>query len=436
MFQSRRASGTQRKDATRHRLPGRPPLWRSITVALVTVGIATVCRLWLDPILGAKHPLTLYFAAVAVTAWYGGFGPAMFATAVSYFAADWFFITPRFAFNFPRTNLNELLLLVSFLFSCFAIAITSAIMQRALADAWRKQTELEAEIAERERVEERLKDAQAQLERHTRFLEESVEERTAHLRETIRSLEGVCYHIAHDLRAPLRAMDGFTSILLAEHQEQLDAAAREYLLHISEAAHRMDLLIHGLLEYGRLGHQSFPIKAINTEIVLDHVLQEFAAEIASRKARVTVDKRLPRVMANEQLLELVFTNLISNSLKFVRPGEAPAISVSGESCSGAPDPGYVRLKVSDEGIGIPPEYAARAFWIFERLHPRTDYPGIGIGLAIASKAVERMGGRVGLDSEEGKGACFWFELPMAPAQTAPERESSTMTQAGRAMVMT
>jgi K+-sensing histidine kinase KdpD len=158
----------------------------------------------------------LYFASVAIAAWYGGFAPAMVATVSAYFAADWFFITPRFEISLPHENLDEFLALIAFVFSCFAIAITSSIMRGALARARHKQRELENEIAERQRAEQALQQAQAQLRQYAEMLEERVEERTAHLHETIRSLEGVCYHLAHDLRAPLRAMEGFSAILLKE----------------------------------------------------------------------------------------------------------------------------------------------------------------------------------------------------------------------------
>jgi len=241
----------------------------------MTVGLATGCRLGLDPILGEHHPFTLYFAAVAISAWYGGFWPGALSILLSYFAADWFFISPRFQFNWPHDNLDEFLALIAFLFSGFAIAITSNIMRRALAHSRRKQQELEREIVERRRAEDALRQAQSQLRRHAGFLEKRVEERTAYLSDTIHSLQGVCYHIAHDLRAPLRAMDGFSTLLVRECSPQISAAGEGYAHQIIQASQRMDLLIHALLEYGRLGHSDFPLGPLALKPAINRVIDHF-----------------------------------------------------------------------------------------------------------------------------------------------------------------
>jgi K+-sensing histidine kinase KdpD len=161
-------------------------------VAVVTVGLGTACRLGMDPLLGNHQPFTIYFAAVAITAWYGGFGPALLSTVLAYLAADWFFIPPRFEFHRPHsTNYDEFVGLVAFLFSSLAIAFTSKVMRQALQKARQRQRELMHEIVERERAEKDLQQAQAQLRQYAAQLEERVEERTAHLQETVHSLEGV-----------------------------------------------------------------------------------------------------------------------------------------------------------------------------------------------------------------------------------------------------
>jgi K+-sensing histidine kinase KdpD len=392
-------------------------------VSLASVALATMLRIGLDPVLGDHHPFTLYFASVAIAAWYGGLGPAVLAIVVSYFAADWFFITPRFEFNLPRENLDEFLALMAFVFSCFAIAITSAIMRRALARSRRKQIELEHEVAERQRAEAALQRAQAQLRQYASLLEHRVQERTAHLLETVHSLEGVCYHLAHDLRAPLRAMEGFTTILLREYSPGLDATASGYLEHISDASRKMDLLIHGLLEYGRMGHADFPLCAVDPRQIVDAVLKRRAEEISGKGAEISLGDHWPEVVANEELLEVVFENLISNALKFLHPGLPPRVRIHSESV-GEPGPlrENVRFVIEDNGIGMSSEQVSRAFWIFERLHPRQDYPGTGIGLAIVSKAIERMDGRLGAESRANAGSRFWFELPAAEPELMPEVE--------------
>ena len=373
-------------------------------VAFATVGLGTAL-IGLDPVLGEHHPFTIYFAAVAITAWYGGFAPALLATVLAYFAADWFFVPPRFEFNWPHTNLDEFMALMAFLFSSLAIAYTSKIMREALQKSRQKQRDLEREIVERERAEKDLQQAEAQLRRYAGLLEDRVAERTAHLQETVHSLEGVCYHIAHDLRAPLRAMEGYSKILLNQYGPRFDAAGEEYANRISEAAARMDLLIHGLLEYGRLGHEQFPVDAVESRVVLDKVLGTLKCEIARRRAEITIEGEWPPVSGNDKLFEIVLISLLTNALKFVSAGVAPRVRVWAEGHENV-----VRFSVEDNGIGIAPEYLKKVFHIFEQLHSKDSYAGTGIGLAIASKAAERMGGRLGVESRVNQGSQFWIEL--------------------------
>jgi K+-sensing histidine kinase KdpD len=383
--------------------------------SFLTVGLATGLRIGLDPVLGEHHPFTIYFAAVAITAWYGGFAPALVATMLAYLAADWFFVSPRFEFNWPHTNLDEFIALLAFLFSSLAIAYTSKIMRQALEKARQKQRELEREIVERERAEKNLQQAQGQLRRYAALLEERVAERTGHLQETVRSLEGVCYHIAHDLRAPLRAMEGYSKILLNQYAPRFDAAGEGYANRISEAAAQMELLIRGLLEYGRLGHEQFAVEAIESGVVLDKVLALLKGEIARRQAEVKIQGEWPCVAGNEKLFEIVLISLLSNALKFVATGVAPRVIVRGESHANV-----VRFSIEDNGIGIAPEYLHKVFRIFERLHSKDSYAGTGIGLAIATKAAERMGGELGVESKLNQGSRFWIELP-GVRENGPER---------------
>jgi K+-sensing histidine kinase KdpD len=392
----------------------------SLLLSVAAVGLATLFRLALDPILGSHHPFTLYFAAVAVASWYGGFVPGIVATILAYFAADWFFITPRFEFNWPHSDLDEFIALLAFLFSCSAIAVTSNVMRQALDRAHRKQQELEREILDRQRAEQALQEAQVQLRQYADLLEDRVQERTAHLQETIQSLQGVCYHLAHDLRAPLRAMEGYSHILCQEYASRFDAAGGRYVQSISEAAQRMDLLIHGLIEFGRLGHQDFTLKTLDLEPVVERVLELFKTEIAAKRAIVKRGDWWPEVCGNESLVEIVILNLVSNALKFVPPGVSPQVELWAEQRENK-----IRIWVADKGIGLPPELKHQVFWIFQRLHPSAGYPGTGMGLAIANKAVERMSGRLGVETAPGQGSRFWSELPV-PAVKSFERTESLL----------
>jgi signal transduction histidine kinase len=148
--------------------------------------------------------------------------------------------------------------------------------------------------------------------------------------------------------------------------------------------------------------------------VLAKVLHELNEEITSSGARVRSPESCAEVFGNDTLLFIVFFNLLANALKFVPPGVSPLVEISCEmthhDTSAIP---YARFSVTDNGIGIPADRRHKAFWVFERLHPTLNYPGIGMGLALASKAIERMDGRIGIESAPGKGSRFWFELPLS-----------------------
>jgi signal transduction histidine kinase len=300
---------------------------------------------------------------------------------------------------------------VAFLFSGFAIATTTSLMRRALSQARRKQQELELEISVRQKTEKALHEAQAQLREHADLLEERVTERTRHLRETITSLEGVCYHLAHDLRAPLRAMDGYTSLLLSECSASLDSTGQSYAAKIVQAAERMDLLIDALMEYGRLGHENYPMEPIQLKIIVKRLVSQLSKD--REYPEVTLGETWPEVLGNIVLVELVVYHLLSNALKFTRPSVVPQLRIWMENRAGC-----VRIWIEDNGIGVPMEYADKVFGIFQRLHPSGKYPGTGIGLAIVAKAVSRMKGRVGVEANPKGGSRFWFELRLAPVNSS------------------
>jgi PAS domain S-box-containing protein len=262
------------------------------------------------------------------------------------------------------------------------------------------------DITERRAAEQAIRDARDQLSHQAKELERLVAERTAHLEQSLASLEGILYHVAHDLRAPLRAMHGFTSILLKEYASQFDATGEEYARRISEAAGRMDRLIYDLLEYGRLAHMPLPLSKVPIEQPLRRVLGDLNSEIESKHAQVEIAKPLPEVWANNAALEAILMNLVSNALKFVRPEQSPRIRIRTRE-----QDGVVRLCVEDNGIGIDPKYQDRVFRVFERLHKSDDYPGTGIGLAIVQKAAQRMNAAVGVQSILGQGSIFWVDLP-------------------------
>jgi PAS domain S-box-containing protein len=252
----------------------------------------------------------------------------------------------------------------------------------------------------------------AEVTRHAAELEERVAERTAQLGEANSELEAFAYSVAHDLRAPLRAMQGFSQALIEDYGDRLDAAGRDYAERISGAASDMDLLIHDLLAYSRLSREELKIEPVGLEPAVTEAQAQIGATLRERGGRISVEAPLPEVMGHRGTLVQVTANLLGNAIKFVAPDVEPSVRVWTE-----PREGCIRLWVKDNGIGIAPEHQERIFRVFERLHGRETYPGTGIGLAIVHRGVERMGGRVGVESAPGRGSRFWVELPTPEAQT-------------------
>lgn len=242
-----------------------------------------------------------------------------------------------------------------------------------------------------------------------RLLNEKLEARARELSEVNHELESFCYTIAHDLRAPLRAMEGFTSILLEENEAKLGVEAHEYGMRIQQAATRMDRMIQELLSYSRLTLMNFQPEPVRLSRVFKDVLAQLHWHIEQKKAVVDLKRSSRLVYGHHGMIVQVFANLINNALKFVPDDRQPHIEIQDEVIND-----HVRVLVSDNGIGIAPEHQKRIFRVFERLHERDQYEGTGIGLAIVDKAVQRMKGRVGLESNPGKGSTFWVELPLCP----------------------
>jgi signal transduction histidine kinase len=241
--------------------------------------------------------------------------------------------------------------------------------------------------------------------------EQALHERTALLEEALLELNTFAYSVAHDLRAPLRAIAGFSDMLQEDYGEALVPPAREYTRRISDNAKRMDNLITDLLTYSRLTRELMPDEHVNLESLLREILSRFGPEIRQSGAQIDVSGPLPPVVAHRISLDQVISNLLSNAIKFVIPGTPPRIRIFTQEKEDR-----VLLWVEDNGIGIAPEYQERIFGVFQRLHSLSDYSGTGIGLAIVRRAMERMGGRVGVESEPGKGSRFWIELKPAPTE--------------------
>ncbi|MCP6760527.1 MAG: ATP-binding protein [Fischerella sp. CENA71] len=309
------------------------------------------------------------------------------------------------------------------------------------------------------------KQAEAEIKQLNENLEQKVKERTTQLQEVNQELEAFTYSVSHDLRAPLRAMQGLAQALQEDYKSNLDETAQEYTNRIVTAAARMDTLILDLLAYSRLGRGEIWLQRLSLESAIADAINELDSDIQISQAHITIESTLPMVKAHRSILVQVLINLIGNALKFVASDVKPQVRIWAEErvggqgghsdteTRGNSDTGntdetlsasprlsfsasstssseasprlsfsasstsssskFIRLWVGDNGIGIASQHQQRIFRTFERLHGIESYPGTGIGLAIIKRGIERMGGSVGVESQLGQGSQFWIELPLA-----------------------
>jgi signal transduction histidine kinase len=358
------------------------------------VAVLATCLAWLVDILlqekFTESSVTLYVAAALISAWLGGWGPALASIGLTIAINLVFFHHPYLSMAVGVHGFERLSLFVGV-----------ALVMSGLAA--------------------RIRHNQQQLSELNSELEDKVEKRTAALNESNQQLQAFCYTLAHDLRAPLRSIQGFADLLVTDHGPELEAEARRGVERIRNSAERMGRLILDLLAYTDLGRADFQRQAVDLEQVCREVLRIFADEIEGIEAEVSVELPARYVLADRAGVERVLVNLMANALKFSDRHRPLCIQVVSEKRSP-----QVRISVTDNGIGIDPRFRDRIFGVFERLFPGGTSTGTGIGLAIVKRSVERMGGVVGVESSPGKGSCFWFELAEAvqkePAHERPPAE--------------
>ena len=255
------------------------------------------------------------------------------------------------------------------------------------------------------------KRAEQQLEAMHAGLEQRVRERTAELEAKHREMERFTYSVSHDLKAPLRGLDGYSRLLLAEKRDQLDDEGRLFIDNIRQAARQMSQLIEDLLAYSRVERLRPTLVALPLRGLIDEALAELDDSLRRQAAEIRIDTGTLSVRGERRGLLLVLRNLLDNAIKFRRPDRPCQITITARPLE-APG-GGTELTIADNGIGFDMRYHDRIFEIFQRLHRVEDYPGTGIGLAIVRKAMERMNGRIHARAEPGRGATFVLEFPPA-----------------------
>lgn len=265
---------------------------------------------------------------------------------------------------------------------------------------------LENIVKERTKALENSEDALLNLVDDLNIQSQKLEITNKQLAQINNELETFTYSVSHDLKAPLRGIDGYSQLLLENYKETLNPEAQKFLMNIRQGTEQMNVLIEDLLAYSRMERRDFQMTSIYLNPIVDDVLHQFSKVIAENKIQIEIS--IPEefmLIADKEGLQLVLRNLIDNAIKFSKTDKKSEIEIGGDE-----NESFWHIFVKDNGIGFDMKYHDRIFKIFQRLHLAEEYEGTGIGLAMVQKAMHRMNGRVWAESKLNKGTCFHLEI--------------------------
>ncbi len=362
-------------------------------LALGIVSLAFLFRFALVQGLGLDMPTYItFYPAVITVAVLGGIWPGLIATALCGLGTLFFILSPLYTLKVA--NLSEAVALV--LFSLMGLLIS------LLAEHYRRGRQAVSDLLD----EKALANIQ--------------------LAASVKALESFSYSVSHDLRAPLRHLDGFLSLLIKRSNAVLDDTSRHYIDRSLEASKRMGLLIDDLLQFSRLGRGEFQRVPVDLNKVVEQVQRAMEPETRDRSIHWIVG-RLPVVSADQPMMRQVMENLVTNALKFTRHCPAAEIEIGCKTEA----TGDAVVFIRDNGAGFDMRYSSKLFQVFQRLHSEQEFEGAGIGLAIVRRVVEQHGGRVWAEGAVGAGATFYFSLPPNGSCTEKGSHEDRPNLAGR-----
>lgn len=380
------------------------PRWIGYAATILMEAVLTTILLLLMPVFPIGHYPIPYVLLTLTVAYLFSEGPAILSIFLGWFLFTYFFVGPE-GISWPLVNsiqgwAQQVALILG------VIVVGTAMIQarrsnrriRQLADeTMNLNVSLRDEVGERKRAEEEVRQLNAKL-------EQRVKDRTAQLEDAVKELEAFSYSVSHDLRAPLRAIDGFSNTLLKNYHDSLDERGQDYLQRVRNAAQRMGQLIDDILGLSRAGRTEMHRQQVDMSSMAQEILNELQKSEPYREAEITVKPGLT-VNADTHLLRIALNNLLGNAWKFTNKRSVAKIEVGAFEQNGE-RVYYVR----DNGAGFNPAYADKLFSPFQRLHSESDFPGTGIGLALVHRILRRHGGRIWPESKVEQGATFYFTL--------------------------